>query len=81
MENMLLLLGSAEGAFLFTHIFLRQFLPLVHAALANCPHLAAGDFHGLAEEADRILLSHLGSYPFTEWRWIPCSWLWRARTQ
>lgn len=57
MENMLVWLGSAEGGFLFLHIFLCQLPPLVRAALANCPCLDDGDFRGLAEEADRVFLS------------------------
>ena len=57
MDEMLSLLGSEDEGFLFPHIFLRQ-LPLqVRAALANSSCLAAGDFRGLAEEADRILLT------------------------
>ncbi|KAM8846644.1 uncharacterized protein ACB058_012916 [Synchiropus picturatus] len=57
MDEMLSLLGSEDGGFLFPHIFLRQFPPSVRAGLANSPCLAAGDFRGLAEEADRILLT------------------------
>ncbi|CAF96777.1 unnamed protein product [Tetraodon nigroviridis] len=57
MDSMLSLLGSDEGGFLFPHIFLRQLPHPVRAALANSPSLAAGDFRGLAEEADRVLLT------------------------
>ncbi|XP_078812534.1 uncharacterized protein LOC144996713 [Oryzias latipes] len=57
MDSMLSLLGSDEGCFLFPHIFLRQLPPPVRAALANSPRLAAGDYRGLAEEADRVLLA------------------------
>lgn len=57
MDDMLALLGSDDGGFLFPHIFLRQLPREVRAALANSPLLAAGDFRGLAEEADRILLA------------------------
>ncbi|XP_054862562.1 uncharacterized protein LOC129347893 [Amphiprion ocellaris] len=57
MDDMLSLLGSDEGGFLFPHIFLRQLPREVRAALANSPLLAAGDFRGLAEEADRVLLA------------------------
>ncbi|XP_078793697.1 uncharacterized protein LOC144987873 [Oryzias latipes] len=57
MDSMLSLLGSDEGGFLFPHIFLRQLPPPVRAALANSPRLAAGDYRGLAEEADRVLLA------------------------
>lgn len=57
MDNMLSLLCSDEGGFLFLHIFLRQLPPPVCAALANSPCLAASDFCGLAEEGDRLLLS------------------------
>lgn len=57
MDNMLSLLGSDDGGFLFPHIFLRQLPPPVRAALANSPCLAAGDYRGLAEEADRVLLA------------------------
>ncbi|TWW61029.1 hypothetical protein D4764_05G0011190 [Takifugu flavidus] len=55
--SMLSLLGSDEGGFLFPHIFLRQLPHPVQAALANSPSLAAGDFRGLAEEADCVLLT------------------------
>ncbi|XP_029692177.1 uncharacterized protein [Takifugu rubripes] len=57
MDSMLSLLGADEGGFLFPHIFLRQLPHPVRAALANSPSLAAGDFRGLAEEADRVLLT------------------------
>ena len=57
MDSMLSLLGADEGGFLFPHIFLRQLPSAVRAALANSPCLAAGDYRGLAEEADRVLLS------------------------
>lgn len=57
MDNMLSLLCSDEGGFLFLHIFLCQLPPLVCAALANSPCLAASNFCGLAEEADRLLFS------------------------
>ncbi|XP_078787241.1 uncharacterized protein LOC144983791 [Oryzias latipes] len=57
MDSMLSLLSSDEGGFLFPHIFLRQLPPPVRAALVNSPRLAAGDYRGLAEEADRVLLA------------------------
>nr|XP_057908117.1 uncharacterized protein LOC131104680 [Doryrhamphus excisus] len=57
MDNMLSLLGSDDGGFLFPHIFLRQLPPPVRAVLANSPCLAAGDYRGLAEDADRVLLA------------------------
>lgn len=57
MDEMLSLLGSDEGGFIFPQIFLRQLPPPVRAALANSPCLAANDLRGLAEEADRILLT------------------------
>ena len=57
MDSMLSLLGSDVGGFLFPHIFLRQLPPPVRAALANSPCLAASDYRGLAEEADRVLLA------------------------
>ncbi|TWW74569.1 hypothetical protein D4764_14G0005720 [Takifugu flavidus] len=57
MDSMLSLLGSDKGRFLFPHIFLCQLPHPVRAALANSPSLAAGDFRGLAEEADRVLLT------------------------
>ena len=57
MDSMLSLLGSDDGGFLFPHIFLRQLPAPVQAALANSPCLAAGDYRGLAEEADRVLLT------------------------
>ena len=57
MDEMLSLLGSDSGGFLFPHIFLRQLPPQVRATLANSPRLAENDFRGLAEEADRVLLS------------------------
>lgn len=57
MDSMLSLLGPDEGGFLFPHIFLRQLPHSVRTALANSPSLAAGDFRGLAEEADRVLLT------------------------
>lgn len=61
MDNMLSLLGADDGGFLFPHLFLRQLPPPVRATLANSPSLTAGDFRGLAEEADRILLSSRGA--------------------
>lgn len=55
---MLSLLGSDEGVFLLLQIFLHQFPPQVErAALVNFLCLAVGDFHGLAKEADCVLLT------------------------
>lgn len=57
MADMLSLLGSDEGGFLLLQLFLHQLPPPVRAALVNSPCLAVGDFHGLAKEADCILLT------------------------
>lgn len=57
MDDMLSLLGTDDGDFLFPHIFQRQLPPQVRTALANSPRLTASDYRGLAEEADRILLA------------------------
>ncbi|KAM8887733.1 uncharacterized protein ACB058_006878 [Synchiropus picturatus] len=57
MDEMLSLLGSEDGGFLFPHLFLRQLPLTVRSTLANSPSLDAGDFRGLAEEADRILMT------------------------
>ena len=60
MDAMLSLLGSDDGGFLFPHLFLRQLPQHVRAALANSPQLSAGNYRGLAEEADRVLLASRG---------------------
>ncbi|XP_061879645.1 uncharacterized protein LOC133631461 [Entelurus aequoreus] len=57
MDSMLLLLGSEEGGFIFLHLFLRQLPPAARAVLANSASLASGDYRGLAEEADQVLLA------------------------
>ncbi|XP_061924563.1 uncharacterized protein LOC133663866 [Entelurus aequoreus] len=57
MDSMLSLLGSEEGRFIFPHLFLRQLPPAARAVLANSTSLASGDYRGLAEEADRVLLA------------------------
>lgn len=57
MDNILSLLGSDDGGFLFPHLFLRLLPTTVRAALANSPCLFAGDHRGLAEEVDRVLLA------------------------
>ncbi|XP_061902030.1 uncharacterized protein LOC133649214, partial [Entelurus aequoreus] len=57
MDSMLSLLGSEEGGFIFPHLFLRQLPPAARAVLANSASLASGDYRGLAEEADRVLLA------------------------
>lgn len=43
--------------FLFLHIFLHQIPSPVCTAPAKCLCLAAGDFQGLAKEADRVVLT------------------------
>ncbi|XP_061780399.1 CD2-associated protein isoform X1 [Nerophis lumbriciformis] len=57
MDCMLSLLGSEDGGFIFPHLFLRQLPPAARAVLANSASLASGDYWGLAEEADRVLLA------------------------
>ncbi|XP_061913889.1 uncharacterized protein K02A2.6-like [Entelurus aequoreus] len=57
MDSMLSLLGSEEGGFIFPHLFSRQLPPAARAVLANSASLASGDYRGLAEEADRVLLA------------------------
>ena len=57
MDNMLLLLGSDKGGYLFVHIFLHQFLSPVHRTLVNSPCLA--DRNRLAEEAVQFTLCGL----------------------
>ena len=57
MDNMLSLLGSDEGGFVFLLFFLCHLPSLVHVALANFLFLAAGDCQGLVEEADRVQLA------------------------
>lgn len=57
MDNMLSLLGSDEGGFIFPHIFLPQLTPSVCVTLANSPHLASGDYRSLVEKADCVLLA------------------------
>ena len=58
MEKMLSVLGSADPAFLFSHIFLRQLPAPVRTALATSPLVAARDYRALAAEADRIFLAN-----------------------
>ena len=58
MERMLAVLGSADPAFLFTHIFLRQLPAPVRTALACSPFSASKDYRELAAEADRIFLAN-----------------------
>lgn len=57
MDNMFSLLGSDKGGFILLHIFLRQLPPQVRAVLVSSPRLAAGNYRGLAEEADQVLLT------------------------
>lgn len=57
MENMLSVLGSEDGGFLFIHLFLRHLPVAVQTGIANSPFLAARDYRSLAEEGDRILLA------------------------
>ncbi|CAI5684065.1 unnamed protein product [Oreochromis niloticus] len=52
---MLPLLGTDEGGFLFTDVFVQQ-LP-VRAGLANSPLLGTKDYRSLEEEVDHILLA------------------------
>ncbi|XP_053734725.1 uncharacterized protein LOC128767052 [Synchiropus splendidus] len=47
MDEMLSLLGSEDGGFLFPHLFLRQLPLTVRSTLANSPSLDAGDFRAL----------------------------------
>lgn len=56
MENMLVLVGSGDACFLFTHLFLRQLPSQVHTPPANSPLISTKDDRGLAEEAHRFLL-------------------------
>ena len=56
MERMAVL-GSADPAFLFTHIFTRQLPAPVRTALASSPLSSSKYYHSLAEEADRIFLA------------------------
>lgn len=65
MDNILSLLGSDDGGFLFPHLFLRLLPTTVRAALANSPCLLAGDHRGLAEEVDRVLLATRRFHPTT----------------
>ena len=58
MERMLAVLGSADPAFLFTHIFLRQLPAPVRTALACSPFSTSKDYRELAAEADRIFLAN-----------------------
>lgn len=58
MERMLSVLGSADPAFLFTHLFLRQLPAPVRTALASSPLSSTKDYRGLAAEADRIFLAN-----------------------
>ena len=57
MEKMLSVLGSADPAFLFTHIFLRQLPAPVRTALASSPLATAKDYRALSAEADRVFLA------------------------
>lgn len=57
MENMLALLSLGDASFLFVTLFLRQLLPFVRTALASSPLVHTKDYWGLAEEANRILLT------------------------
>ena len=58
MERMLAVLGSADPAFLFTHILLRQLPAPVRTALACSPFSASKDYRQLAAEADRVFLAN-----------------------
>lgn len=57
MDDMQSLLGSDEGGFLLPQPFLHRLPPPVCTALVNSPCLAVGDFHGLAKEADCVLVT------------------------
>ena len=58
MERMLAVLGSADPAFLFTHLFLRQLPAPVRTALVSSSLSTTKDYRKLAAEADRIFLAN-----------------------
>ncbi|XP_056106413.1 uncharacterized protein LOC130084911 [Rhinichthys klamathensis goyatoka] len=58
MERMLAVLGAADPAFLFAHIFLRQLPAPVRTALASSALPSSRDYRALAVEADRIFLAN-----------------------
>ena len=58
MERMLAVLGSADPAFLFKHVFLRQLPVPVRTSLASSPLFSTKDYRALAAEADRVFLAN-----------------------
>ncbi|CAL9694320.1 unnamed protein product [Knipowitschia caucasica] len=58
MEKMLAVMGTADSAFLFTHIFLRQLPATVRTALASSPLSSSKNYCALAAEADRVFLAN-----------------------